>query len=198
MEATRTAVSNELGLRPGRWNVDHVHSALLFSIRHLGLARVRGRFDRFEAVLHVGPSLGESRVEAIVDLASINTNNADRDAHLRSTDFFSTDEHPDMRFVSTGMTGAGGEWELLGELTLNGRTRPLTLAVEFNGVQEFPGQNRRHAGFSAAGSLRRSEFGIEFGLLPIGVDALALGDEVKIELDLEFIEPRDGADGLGQ
>jgi len=155
------------------------------------LAKVRSRFDRFDAAITVGPSLAESQVEAIIDLAAINTNNADRDAHLRSTEFFSTDAHPEMHFVSTGLTGAGEAWELAGELTLNGRTRPLTLQVEFNGIQEFPGQNTCHAGFSATGSLRRSEFGIEFGLLPIGMDTLALGDEVKLELDLEFVEPRD-------
>jgi polyisoprenoid-binding protein YceI len=191
LSTSTTTVTHELGLRPGHWVVDPSHSAVLFSIRHLGLAKVRGRFDRFETALDVGPTLAETNVTATVDLASINTNNTDRDAHLRSTDFFSTDEHPEMHFVSHGIQPAGEEWELQGEITLNGRTRPLTLKVEFNGVQEFPGQNRRHAGFSATGSLRRSEFGIEFGLLPIGMDTLALGDEVKIELDLEFVEPQD-------
>lgn len=191
MSAPTLAVSHELGLHPGRWVVDPTHSAVLFSIRHLGLAKVRGRFDRFETALDVGPTLAETRVAATIDLASINTNNTDRDTHLRSTDFFSTDEHPAMRFISHGIQPAGEQWELQGEVTLNGHTRPLTLVVEFNGVQEFPGQNRRHAGFSATGSLRRSEFGIEFGLLPIGMDTLALGDEVKIELDLEFVEPQD-------
>src|SRR5829696_231261 len=83
-----------LGLRTGRWVVDKDHSAVLFSIRHLGLAKVRGRFDRFDATLDVGPTLAETRAEAIIDLTSINTNNTDRDTHLRSTDFFSTDTHP--------------------------------------------------------------------------------------------------------
>ena len=181
----------ELPLRTGRWQIDHPHSAILFSIRHLGLAKVRGRFDRFEATLDVGPTLAETRVEATIDLDSIDTNNDDRDAHLRSTDFFSTEIHPTMRFVSTGLTGAVGDWQLSGQLTLNGVTRPIILDVEFNGVQEFPGRDVRHVGFSATGSLRRSEFGIEFGMLPLNAETLALGDEVKIELDLEFVEPRD-------
>lgn len=193
MVTTSAATSHELGLSPGRWEIDHTHSALLFSIRHLGLAKVRGRFDRFQATLDIGPTLAESRVEAVVDLASINTNNADRDAHLRSTDFFSTDEHPEMRFVSTSISLAGDELRVDGNVTLNGRTRPLTLDAEFNGVQEFPGRGIRHAGFSATGSLKRSDFGIEFGLLPIGIDTLALADEVKLELDLEFIEPQGDA-----
>src|SRR4051812_24212456 len=134
MVTSSTAVAHELGLLRGRWAIDHTHSALLFSIRHLGLAKVRGRFDRFEATLDVGPTLNETRVEAVVDLASINTNNVDRDAHLRSTDFFSTDEHPEMRFVSTTISLAEDEVLVDGQLTLNGLTRPLTLEAEFNGV----------------------------------------------------------------
>ena len=189
MSATETLTLIELPLRTGRWAIDPHHSAVLFSIRHLGLAKVRGRFDRFEAVVDVGPTLAQTRVEATIDLDSIDTNNPDRDAHLRSTDFFSTEIHPTARFVSTGITGAGDDWTLSGELTLNGVTRPMTLDVEFNGLEEFPGQNRRHVGFSASGALRRSEFGIDFGMLPLSADKLALGDEVKLELDLEFIEP---------
>ncbi|MBA2598089.1 MAG: YceI family protein [Chloroflexia bacterium] len=180
----------ELPLRTGRWAADPAHSAVLFSIRHLGLAKVRGRFDRFEAALAVGPTMAETRVEATIDLDSIDTNNADRDAHLRSTDFFSTEIHPTMRFVSTEISGAEGDWRLFGEITLNGVTRPIAFGVEFNGREEFPGQNRYHAGFSATGVLRRSEFGIDFGMLPLSADKLALGDEVKIELDLEFVEPQ--------
>ena len=192
MVAPTLTNTHEMGLIPGNWVVDTLHSSVLFSIRHLGLAKVRGRFDRFNATLDVGPNLAATNVSATIDLASINTNNSDRDAHLRSTDFFSTDEHPEMHFVSRSIRPVGNDWELDGDLTLNGRTRPLVLSVEFNGVQEFPGQNMRLAGFSATGTMRRSEFGIDFGLLPIGMDTLALGDEVKIELDLEFIEPKDG------
>jgi polyisoprenoid-binding protein YceI len=196
MTTVEAPVAHELGLKPGRWVVDHPHSAVLFSIRHLGLSKVRGRFDRFEATLDIGQTLAESKVEAIIELGSINTNNTDRDAHLRSTDFFSTDQHPEMRFVSTRATSKKGDWVVEGVMTLNGRTRPITLDVEFNGVQEFPGRNIRQAGFSATGSIKRSEFGIEFGLLPIGMDLLALGDEVKIELDLEFVEPADASDSI--
>jgi polyisoprenoid-binding protein YceI len=180
-----------LGLRTGRWVIDKDHSAVLFSIRHLGLARVRGRFDRFDASLDVGPTLAETRAEAVIDLTSINTNNTDRDTHLRSTDFFSTDTHPIMRFVTTTITGAGSDWQVHGELTLNGRTRPLTFATEFNGLQDFPGRDLRLAGVTATATLRRSEFGIDFGMLPLGADKLALSDDVKIELDLEFIEPKE-------
>jgi polyisoprenoid-binding protein YceI len=140
----------------------------------------------------VGASAVDTVVEATIDLASVDTNNAERDAHLRSTDFFDTDRHPEMVFVSTALTGERTEWCLEGELTLNGITRPITLDVEFNGIEAFPGRNETHAGFPAAGNLRRSEFGIEFGLLPIGMDKLALADKVHFDLDLQFVAPDDG------
>ena len=191
MSATNTVTLLELPLRTGKWAVDPTHSAVLFSIRHLGLAKVRGRFDRFDATLDVGPTMAETRVEATIDMDSIDTNNDDRDAHLRSTDFFSTEIHPSMHFVSTEITGADSDWLLKGLITLNGVTRPITFDVEFNGLQEFPGQNKRLVGFSATGALKRSDYGIEFGMLPLNADVLALSNEVKIELDLEFVEPLD-------
>jgi polyisoprenoid-binding protein YceI len=191
MSVAEVTTLRELPLRTGKWALDTAHSAVTFSIRHLGLAKVRGRFDRFDAALDIGPTLAESRVEATIDMDSIDTNNDDRDAHLRSTDFFSIEIHPTMRFVSTGISGAGADWQLSGLLTLNGITRPIELDVEFNGLEDFPGRDMRLAGFSAAGSLKRSEFGIEFGMMPLGADKLALSDEVKIELDMEFVEPQE-------
>jgi polyisoprenoid-binding protein YceI len=183
-------LSSGIALVPGTWVIDRNHSSVLFSIRHLGLARVRGRFETVDATLEVGPTLDETRIVAEIDLASINTNNADRDAHLRSTDFFDTTTHPTMRFASTRIVETSDGLTLTGDVTLNGVTRPISLDVEVNGKEVFSPTGNTHAGFSATGSIKRSDFGIEFGLLPIGGDRLALGDDVKIELDLEFIEPQ--------
>jgi polyisoprenoid-binding protein YceI len=168
--------------------LDKNHSGVLFVVRHLGLSNVRGRFDRFDATLDVGLSLDSVSVTAEVDLSSVNTNNADRDAHLRSTDFFGTDEHPVMTYRSTSVTGAGEDYELVGDLTIAGVTRPLTLDVEFHGTEVFPGDQSTHAGFSATGEIKRSAFGIDFGIIP-GAEKLMLGDKVKIELDLQFVAP---------
>ena len=189
MAIVQTTVAEELALSPGAWTVDANHSAIVFSIRHLGLSKVRGRFATFDATLTIGPSPSDVHVTASIDLSSIDTNNSDRDAHLRSTDFFNTDVNPTMLFTGSGITGSGEDWKLSGDLTLNGMTRPLTLAVEFNGIETHPGDGKRHAGFSATGTIKRSEFGIDFGIMPIGVDRLALGDDVKFELDLQFVEP---------
>jgi polyisoprenoid-binding protein YceI len=95
-----------------------------------------------------------------------------------------------MTFRSTSITGSGSDWTLVGELTLNDVTRTVTLETEFNGVEVFTPTGNLHAGFSAIGTIKRSQFGIEFGLMPLGADKLALADDVKIELDLEFIEPK--------
>jgi polyisoprenoid-binding protein YceI len=178
----------ELPVPPGRWGIDPAHSSIVFSVRHLGLSKVRGRFDRFEAWTEVGATLEETKVTAEIDLASVDTNNADRDTHLRSTDFFNVEQHPTMRFESTRISGADNSWLLEGEVTLNGVTRALVLDVEFHGMTDFV-DGKTHAGFSATGDLQRSDFGIDFGLLPIGLDKLALSDKVQFELDLQFVAP---------
>ncbi len=177
-----------LPLRSGTWTVDTAHSSIEFTIRHLGISKVRGRFNRFDASLTVGDSIETSSVEATVELSSVDTNNADRDAHLRSTDFFGTDDNPTMTFRSTGVADQDGDYQLLGDLTINGITRPIALDVEFNGVEHYPLDQSDHAGFSATGTIKRSEFEVDFDV-PLGVDKVALGDKVKIELEVQFVEP---------
>jgi polyisoprenoid-binding protein YceI len=190
---TRTSALDTPGkvlpLAPGRWALDANHSGVHFSVRHLGLANVRGRFDRFDAELAVGTSLEEVSVGARVDMASVNTNQPDRDAHLRSTDFFSTETHPEMIFRSTGLSDlGGGQYQLVGDLTINGVTRPVSFAVDFNGAEVFPADGKLHAGFGATGELNRDDFGVDFNM-PLGMDKMALGQKIKIELDLEFVAP---------
>ncbi|MCU1449968.1 MAG: YceI family protein [Acidimicrobiales bacterium] len=191
MSSSAQQAATTLPLAPGRWPLDPAHSSVVFSVRHLGLSKVWGRFENFDAVLDVGTTQDEVTVEATIDMASVNTSNADRDAHLRSTDFFDTEQHPTMHFRSATLSGDGSEWVLDGELTINGITRPVTLDIEYNGLAPFPPPDGNlHAGFTAAGELKRSDFGIDFGMLPIGADKLALSDKVKFELDLQFVEPQ--------
>src|SRR5262245_23711625 len=103
---TTAPATGTLPLTPGHWIVDAAHSSGVFSIRHLGLSKVRGRFAAFDATLDVGETLDDVQVNATIDMASVDTNNADRDAHLRSTDFFGVDRNPTMEFRSTGISGA--------------------------------------------------------------------------------------------
>lgn len=177
-----------LPLGPGRWTLDHNHSGVHFVVRHLGLSNVRGRFDRFDATLDVGSRLDDVRIEAEVELSSVDTNNADRDAHLRTSDFFDADRHQVMSFRSTSIRDNDDGYDLAGELTIAGVTRPVVLDVEFNGTEIFPPTQRTHAGFTATGEIRRSDFGIDFGLV-LGAEKVLLGDKIKIDLDLQFVEP---------
>jgi polyisoprenoid-binding protein YceI len=185
------AQTNQLTLRPGRWGLDLNHSSVGFSIRHLGVSRVRGRFARFDAEIIVGTTLAESMLAATVDLASVDTGNADRDAHLRSPDLFDVERRPTMTFLSHTITGDADAWRIAGDLTIGDITRPFALDVTYGGIQEFF-DGTRHAGFEAVGELRRKEFGID-PALPPGVSAAMLGDVVKVELDIELLEPTDEA-----
>jgi polyisoprenoid-binding protein YceI len=184
---TVARTTNELPLAPGRWAVDTNHSSIGFSIRHLGVSKVRGRFSRFEAEVDVGDTLETTRVVATIDVGSIDTANADRDAHVLSPDLVDVARRPTMTFRSTRIREAGSKYEVDGELTLGDVTRPITLAVEFGGLESFPG-GPRHAGFEATTEIRRKDFGIDLAMPP-GVSAVALGDVVKVELDFQLLEP---------
>ncbi|WP_030564678.1 YceI family protein [Streptomyces aureocirculatus] len=179
---TSTAVP-ALPLPAGRWAHDPLHSAVNFTIRHLGISKVRGRFTEFDAELVVGETLEDTAVNATIALASIDTGNTDRDAHVRASDLLDVEHRPTMAFRSRRITGAGEEWTMAGDLTIGDVTRPVTLAVEFGGLGAFG--EVRHAGFEATGEIRRSEYGLTFA-------PGMLGEVVKIQLDMQFSEPGTG------
>jgi polyisoprenoid-binding protein YceI len=158
-----------------------------FVIRHLGVSKVRGRFQDFEVDVVVGPSLADTSVTATIQTASIDTGNTDRDAHVRTPDLLDVEKRPTMVFRSTSIAESRDGWIIDGELTIGDVTRPQRLDLEFGGVEEFPG-GPRHAGFEATGELRRKEFGIDIAMPP-GISAVALGDVIKIELDIQLLEP---------
>jgi polyisoprenoid-binding protein YceI len=175
--------ATDLPLKPGSWALDRAHARVGFSVRHLGVSKVRGFFAEVDADLVVGSSLDDTAVTASIELASIDTGNTDRDASVRSSDLLDIEQRPAMTFRSTGISGAGEDWTLDGDLTIGNVTKPISLDVEFGGVADFF-DGTRHAGFEARGELRRKDFELSFGPL----DAL-VGQVVKLELDLEFIEP---------
>ena len=184
-----TTTTSTLPLVAGTWPVDAAHSTVEFTVRNLGISKVRGRFNEFDASLTVGHTLETSALTATIELASVDTGNPDRDGHLRSPDFFDTDTHPQMGFASTAIADLGdGDYHVTGDLTLNGTTAPVTLEVEFNGTEDSPMDQSLHAGFSARGTLSRKVFGVEFDL-PLGGDRLAIGDKVAVELEIQFVQP---------
>ncbi|MFC9971521.1 YceI family protein [Spirillospora sp. NPDC127200] len=178
---TQTIDNAPVPLRAGRWELDPLHSAVGFTVRHLGISKVRGRFQKFDAALTVGETLADTSVTATIDIGSIDTGNPDRDAHVLAPDMLDVATRPTMAYRSTAVVPDGDDWRLEGELTIGGVTRPVALALEFGGVEEF-GEYGRHAGFEATGEIRRSDYELRFG-------AGMLGDVVKISLDLQFVEP---------
>jgi polyisoprenoid-binding protein YceI len=178
--------TSTLPLPAGTWTADPSHTTVGFSVRHLGLSKVRGRFEGVTAQLVVGDDLASSAVTAEIEMASVSTGNTDRDAHLASTDFFGAENNPKMTFVSKEIVGSGDEYKLVGDLTLNGITKPVELDVEFFGTSVFPADQSTRAGFSATGSLSRKEYGIEFNMA-LGGDKVMISDKVALDLDVQLV-----------
>ncbi len=176
-----------LSLPSGTWVLDQTHTTVEFNVRHLGISKVRGRFTGFDASIVVSDDASSATVRAEVDLSSVDTDNADRDAHLRSSDFFSVERHPLMVFEASAVTEIGdGSHRLDGTLSLNGQTHPQSLSVEFFGLETFPGDGSTHAGFAATGSLSRKAFGVDFNV-PLASGGFVIGDQVNIELDVQLL-----------
>lgn len=168
-------------LTAGRWTIEPAHSSVGFAVRHLGLSKVRGQFNVFAGDVEIAEDQFASSVSATVELSSIDTNNADRDGHLQSTDFFGVENNPQMTFTSTSVDGS----TLKGDLTLNGMTRPISFDLEFHGVA-VDGYGATRAGFSATGEIKRSDYGIDFNM-PVGLDGMLIGDKIEIELEIQAV-----------
>ena len=169
-------------LPAGTWNIDASHSELGFVARHLMVTKVRGQFKEFEGTAKVGDDLGSSQVSAVVQLASIDTGSADRDAHLRSADFFDVENNPTMSFTSTEVT----EDELKGDLTIKGVTKPVTFDLDFNGLATDPWGNTK-AGFEASTEINRKDFGLEWNVALEGGGVL-VSEKIKINLDIQLVK----------
>lgn len=171
-------------LKPGTWKIDATHSIVGFSVRHMMVSKIRGRFEGFDATLTVPEDPTQSSVEATIDAGSINTDNTDRDAHLRSADFFSVEDNPQFIFRSTGVEAKGEDFLLKGDLTIKGNTHPVELALEFNGSTVDPyGLDR--AGFAATTQISRKEFGVDIDM-PMDGGGVVVGDRITIQIDAEF------------
>jgi polyisoprenoid-binding protein YceI len=175
------------GLVPGTWNFDPAHSEIGFSVRHAGISTVRGTFNEATASLEVAEDVEASRVEASIQTASVDTNNPQRDGHVKSADFFDVENHPELTFASTAFRVDGEDVSIDGDLTIRGESRPVTLKGEFGGVAvDAFGQTR--AGFSVETSISRKEFGITWNAA-LEAGGVLVSDKVKIILDVAFTAP---------
>lgn len=172
------------GLSTGTWAIDPVHSSVAFSVRHLVVSKVRGTFDVFSGTVTV-PEAGIPTVTAEIDVRTISTKNPDRDAHIRSADFFDADTYPTATFVSNDLRAGNDGYVLAGDFTLHGVTKPVELALEFNGVNPGIGHGAV-AGFEATTVINRKDFGISIEL-PLEGGGAVVGDKITITLDIELV-----------
>ena len=174
------------GYRTGTWQIDAVHSDVSFSVRHMMVSKVRGNFTDFEGTIVTAEQPADSTVTATIKLDSIDTRNEQRDAHIRSADFFEVETYPTMSYRSTGLTAnSDGTWSLDGELALHGVTKNVPLHLELNGFTADPYGGQR-AGFSAKTELNRKDFGIDIDL-PMDGGGVVVGDKITVTLEIEAV-----------
>ncbi|MCU1394566.1 MAG: YceI family protein [Ilumatobacteraceae bacterium] len=173
------------GYVAGTWTIDAVHSEVGFSVRHMMVSKVRGKFTKFEGELVTGATPLESSVTATIELSSIDTGNTDRDNHVRSADFFNVESHTQMTYKSTGVRASGSDYILDGELTLKGVTKSVPLTLELGGFGPDAYGGTR-AGFTATGEISRSDFGVDFNAA-LETGGVVLGDKVAISMEIEAV-----------
>lgn len=180
------SVTTRTVLPTGTWTVDPAHSNVEFSVKHLGIATVRGAFNQFEGSFEVGAD-GDARARGTVQTASIDTNEDKRDAHLRSEDFFHAEVHPELTFESTEIRPLDEDSFLIhGDLTMRGVTKPIVLQAELQGSEIDPWGNERVA-LEASGQLNRGDWGLTYNQV-LGSGNMLVSDKVKLILDISAIK----------
>ncbi|HZH20187.1 MAG TPA: YceI family protein [Geodermatophilus sp.] len=169
----------------GTWDIDASHSTVGFSVRHMMVSKVRGYFTRFSGEVVTATDPAQSTVNATIDMDSIDTRQEQRDAHIRSADFFDVGNHTVMTFRSTEVRTDGADWTVVGDLTIKGVTRSVELALEVNGFGPDAYGGTR-AGFSARTEISRKEFGVDIDM-PMDGGGVVVGDKISIELEIEAV-----------
>ena len=169
----------------GTWDIDASHSTVGFSVRHMMVSKVRGYFTRFSGEVVTAGDPAQSTVNATIDMDSIDTRQEQRDAHIRSADFFDVGNHTVMTFRSTEVRTDGADWTVVGDLTIKGVTRPVELALEVNGFGPDAYGGTR-AGFSAKTEISRKEYGVDIDL-PMDGGGVVVGDKISVELEIEAV-----------
>lgn len=168
------------------WVVDPIHSDVQFKIKHLVISTVTGAFNQFEgAATAAGDDFDQLKADFKIDVKSIDTKNGDRDNHLRNGDFFDADVYPEITFSSSSWKKIGDdEFELAGDLTMKGVTKPITLKAEFGGIEKDAYGNTK-AGFEITGKINRKEFGLTYNALT-ETGGLALGEDIKLVSNIQL------------
>ncbi len=170
-----------------KWTIDPVHSEIQFKVKHLMITTVTGSFQKFGADIEVlGDDLSKGRIEFWADAASVTTGNEQRDAHLKSPEFFDIEKHPRITFVAKGTKEIDhdGSWDLVGDLTINGLTKPIVLGVEWGGVTKDPWGNTK-AGVTISGKINRKEWHLNWNTA-LESGGVLVSDEVRISCEIQL------------
>jgi polyisoprenoid-binding protein YceI len=187
--STRPAASTPGAAEAATWEVDGAHSTAGFSVRHMMVARVRGHFQKVSGTVQIDEAdLTRSRVEILIDPASIDTRNEQRDGHLKSPDFFDVAQYPSITFKSTAIAAAGpGSYQVTGDLTMRGVTRSITLAVEGPTPPAKNPYGKLVRGVSATGKLNRKDWGLNWNAA-LETGGVLVGEQVELEIDAELVK----------
>jgi polyisoprenoid-binding protein YceI len=170
------------------WNIDATHSAVEFKVRHLMISNVKGHFNKVTGTLTLDESnLANSSVVAEIDVASIDTRDAQRDGHLKSADFFDVEKFPTMSFKSTSVSAGTGEGSVTGNLTIRDVTKPVTFAVEGPTASTQDPWGNTRVGVTATAKISRKEFGLVWNAA-LESGGVMVGDEVTITMEIEFVK----------
>jgi len=180
-----TSIETRPDFVAGTWKLDPAHSEVTFSVRHLGISKVRGAFETFDVTVVTDEDPTKNSIVASIDVASVNTNQKDRDNHLRTGDFFLVEEFPTMDFVSTAFEANGDEFTVTGDLTLRGVTKSVVLKGEFGGIL-VDGYGQTKAGATASTKIDRTEFGVNWNAA-LEAGGFTLGNDVSINIELQVV-----------
>lgn len=176
-------------LSAGQWDIDPVHSEVGFSVRHMMVSKVRGKFTDFSGAITVADQIEDSSVAVSIVASSVDTGNAQRDGHLASADFFEVDNHNTLEFTSTSVKPDGADWIVTGDLTIRGTTNSVDLKVEFGGAGPDAYGGTR-AGFSATAGISRKSYGVDLEM-PMEGGGVVIGDKITIQLEVEVVQSVD-------
>lgn len=170
------------------WQIDPAHSQIEFSVRHMMISNVRGRFENFSGTIEFDPErVEDSRADIHIDAASINTREPQRDTHLRSADFLDVENYPEITFKSTRSEKTSrDEFKLYGDLTIRGTARPVELKATYSGLQKSP-WGTTSAGFEIEGKVNRKDWGLVWNQT-LETGGILVGDDVKISIELELVQ----------
>ena len=183
------SAANVLQTATTTWNIDRVHTTAEFKVKHMMISNVKGQFTGISGVLELAEGdLNNSRIEAAIEAASINTSNGDRDTHLKSADFFDVENFPTLSFASTKVTGRGeGELAVEGDLTIRGVTRKVVFTVEGPSAPSKDPWGNTRVGLSATTRINRKDFGLTWNAA-LEAGGILVGNEVTISLDVQAVK----------